>query len=152
MLGRIAKTAIVLVVLGAATLIFVPATAASAATSCYGGAYNWDAGVGDDGDTLYIPDVDDTYDWWGARPYYRSSTRCADINLKVTHISGSVMSARVCFRPSSGGGWCNGWKTFDINVPGSLGTWRVIATDVRDNTTFFVEFTSDGYTYGQVAH
>ncbi|MET8290051.1 hypothetical protein ABZV80_33235 [Streptomyces sp. NPDC005132] len=43
---------------------------------------------------------------------------------------------QTCFAPSSGGYYCNGWRTVYAN------TWGLAATDVNDGTRFWLLFTS----------
>ncbi|WP_415949702.1 hypothetical protein [Streptomyces sp. KLOTTS4A1] len=110
-------------VLAAGALTVGTATTAQAAT-CYGGASYKSFALGSD----------EAEHRFG--PYYTSS-RCNDINLKITSWgNASPLYVRVCFYPTSGGSYCNSWKKFYKSS--SLNNWRVIATDVRDGTKFRV--------------
>ncbi|MFB7918525.1 hypothetical protein [Streptomyces sp. NPDC056061] len=68
--------------------------------------------------------------FWPARGTYATTTsRCADINLKLD----STRSVRTCFK--KGTGWtCNAWRQL------SGGKWGLAASDVLDNTDFFLQF------------
>ncbi|GIF69657.1 hypothetical protein Ais01nite_76920 [Asanoa ishikariensis] len=68
---------------------------------------------------------------------YTTSTRCVDINVR----NASVYPFKVCVIFVSVG-TCNYWTT----VPTS-GAWRVAATNVRDNTRFYVRVVLAEYKY-----
>ncbi len=52
---------------------------------------------------------------------------------------------RTCFLPTSGGTQCNAWRSI------AAGTWGLAATDVRDNTQFYLLFDKTWAT-GRVAY
>ncbi|MEV1286521.1 hypothetical protein [Micromonospora sp. NPDC049679] len=91
---------------------FAQPTAASAATTCYGGAVNWtyNGGTKDIGP-------------------YRASPRCRDINLKT---NGGQVVACVVFIDHTNN--CNTHPEPDIFGA----TWAEVATDVIDGTRFVV--------------
>ncbi|MFD3457808.1 hypothetical protein ACFWVC_37215 [Streptomyces sp. NPDC058691] len=102
-----------------AGLFLAPAPAASAAaTSCYGSAKT-------------INGTDDNGHWPPGGSTY-STSNCSDINVKITR----TLDVQTCFAPSSGGYYCNGWRTVYAN------TWGLAATDVNDGTRFWLLFTS----------
>ncbi len=49
-------------------------------------------------------------------------------------------SVRTCFLKSTGEFSCNAYR------PVQAGAWSLAATNVRDNTTFYLQFTSSGRT------
>lgn len=121
---------------------------AHAEATCYGGAYDWDAGTDDNSDAGHhyvTPGGDDVHDY--ARYYYVTSAACRDINLKVTSQTDPYLQVHVCFVPS-GDVYCNGWTIIQRGDTG----WKVIASDVLDNTVFWVEFDRHAYMAGKVAH
>lgn len=61
-----------------------------------------------------------------------TTSNCNDINVKMT----TTVNVRTCFAPTSGGTFCNGWRTVSAN------TWGLAATDVLDGTRFWLEFFS----------
>jgi hypothetical protein len=67
---------------------------------------------------------------------YRTSNRCRDINFRVLSESGDEFlqaNIRVCFVRA---GYCqSSWKYFY----GDTGAWMVIASNVKDDTTFRLE-------------
>jgi hypothetical protein len=97
------------------------ATAAtSAATSCYGSAKSYTA------DSTY-------YEWPQGAELAVTTSNCADINVKPN----SSESVRTCFWPSGAGGWqCNAYRSI------AAGTWGLAATDVKNGTSFYVQFKS----------
>jgi len=101
-----------------------PVTASdfTAATTCYGGAVT---------KTLARPGTG-----FDAGPY-TTSNRCRDINVR----NRSVYPFRVCVIFVSVGS-CNYWTS----VP-SGGSWRVAATNVRDNVRFYVRVQLAEYKY-----
>ncbi|MET7703144.1 hypothetical protein [Streptomyces sp. NPDC005485] len=108
-------------VMAAGALVFGTASTAQAAT-CKGGASYETFSMG----------TDQAEHSFG--PYYTTS-RCSDINLKLTSWgNANPLTVRVCFYPTSGGTTCNSWKEFYKSS--DLNTWRVIATDVKDGTKF----------------
>lgn len=91
------------------------------AASCYGGE-------------RYIPTTSPGF-YPSGSSRLTTSSRCNDINLRITNNDSNGKKVRVCFYPSSGGLQCqSSWK----RVYGS--SWRVIATDVRDGTRFKFQF------------
>jgi hypothetical protein len=77
---------------------------------------------------------------------YRTTSRCADINFtNRSHSGDEYFQAliRVCF---VGAGYCqSSWKYY---YKGSGVDWMVIASDVRDGTTFRLEFQFYESTFG----
>jgi hypothetical protein len=98
------------VVLAASTAVAVPA--AASATTCYGGAITKHYGDG----AFFGP--------------YAASSRCTDINLRLTAGTSDWVDACVVFIDHTS--QCNRWT----RVP--KGPWRTIATDVLDGTHFEV--------------
>jgi hypothetical protein len=68
---------------------------------------------------------------------YTTSTRCVDINVR----NASVYPFKVCVIFVSVGS-CNYWTS----VP-TGGAWRIAATNVRDNTKFYVRVVLAEYKY-----
>ncbi|MEV0185325.1 hypothetical protein AB0I54_39570 [Streptomyces sp. NPDC050625] len=100
-------------------LFLAPApTASAAATSCYGSAKTIN-GTDDNGH-------------WPPGGSTKTTSNCNDINVKITR----TIDVQTCFAPTSGGYYCNGWRTVYAN------TWGLAATDVKDGTTFWLLFTS----------
>ncbi|WIX90396.1 hypothetical protein [Amycolatopsis sp. DG1A-15b] len=102
--------------IGAAALLvtgsfLAPAPVAAAATSCYGGAV-----TAHYGDALELGP-------------YTTTSRCIDINLKLTSGTSAYVNACVKFAKT---GRCNYWTRVN------KGSWRTIATDVLDGTKFTV--------------
>ncbi|HEY8524557.1 MAG TPA: hypothetical protein VIL48_06320 [Acidimicrobiales bacterium] len=119
--------------------------------ACYDGAKGWDAGTQDaDGDAAYIPGADDGPDGRVGRvPVYLASSRCNDVNLRVTGGWTNDLAARVCFFPTSGPYSCNQWTS----IPVGDADWHVIATNVRDGSRFEIQFRSPGtHPVGSVAY
>ncbi|MEU8152465.1 hypothetical protein AB0B94_02215 [Micromonospora sp. NPDC048986] len=119
----------------AASMIVAPAPSSAAAASCYGGAVGWKTGA-------FGLSSQATFG-----PYYASS-RCVDVNLRVTSApEADVYSA--CVRFGSATASCN----YQTIVAG--GSWRVIATNVKDGTKLYVSiFNGNGGSpvTGQVAY
>ena len=122
---QLRRKALALVATATATtgLLLAPAASASAEPgaqaalrSCYGSATE-------------IKYVDDNWHWppFGST---RTTRNCNDINVFVNQ----TLPVRTCFKPSSGGEYCNAWRTVYVN------TWGLAATDVRDGTEFYLEF------------
>ncbi|MEV7322604.1 hypothetical protein [Streptomyces sp. NPDC093970] len=86
------------------------APAATAATSCYGGAV-----------TVRYGDVLDFGPYW-------TTSRCTDINMRVTGGTAEYVNACVKFAKT---GVCNRWTKVGRG-------WTTIATDVLDGTKFTV--------------
>jgi hypothetical protein len=113
-------------------------TPASAAT-CYGGAISGTFDMGqDEAEHRFGP--------------YTTTSRCNDINLKITSWgNANPLFVRVCFHPGSGGTTCNSWKTFYKSS--DLNKWRVIAADVRDGTRYSLSMDYASNTFrGYLAH
>ncbi|MFE9391348.1 hypothetical protein [Streptomyces sp. NPDC006784] len=66
---------------------------------------------------------------WPATGYARTSSSCADINVRPN----STISVRTCFRATAS---CNSWRTI------SGGTWGLAATDVLDGTDYWLVFSA----------
>ncbi|WPO73727.1 MULTISPECIES: hypothetical protein [unclassified Streptomyces] len=68
--------------------------------------------------------------YWPARgTYATTTTRCKDINVKL---SSAARDVRTCFK--KGSGWeCNSWRRIG-------GSWKLAAEDVLDGTKFFLQF------------
>ncbi|MGW7420150.1 hypothetical protein ACWGJB_08805 [Streptomyces sp. NPDC054813] len=86
------------------------ATATATATSCYGGAV-----------TVRYGDVLDFGPYW-------TTSRCIDINMRVTGGTADYVNACVKFAKT---GVCNRWTKVGRS-------WTTIATDVLDGTKFTV--------------
>jgi hypothetical protein len=123
------KRAIALAAAATATtgLLLTPAVPASAKPgpdaalrSCYGSMKE-------------IKYVDDNWHW---PPYgsTKTTSNCVDINVYVNQ----TLQVRTCFKPTTGGGYCNEWRTVYVN------TWGLAATDVRDGTEFYLLFSRGG--------
>ncbi|AOS64659.1 hypothetical protein TL08_19340 [Actinoalloteichus hymeniacidonis] len=63
--------------------------------------------------------------------YYRTTSRCADINFRYG-LGPSFVMARVCFRST---GACNKYRQIPRGTD-----WRLVATDVLDGTDFYMQF------------
>jgi hypothetical protein len=112
-------------------------TAAPTAT-CYGGSHSWGLNMGNDEAPHYMPNT-----------YWVTSSRCQDINLRITGYGSSRVTARVCFIPYGSPRYCNTHKWF---YRGDT-AWRMIASDVRDGTRFQVELDfASGYYSGYIAY
>jgi len=96
--------------LGMLGVVAAPPAAASAATSCYGGAKSWEL-------TNYAATIGP----------YTTTSRCSDINLKVDQ-----GNARACVIFIDHTSECNSLKD---TYPGQ---WVVVADDVRNGTRFKV--------------
>ncbi|MET7453490.1 hypothetical protein ABZT03_16680 [Streptomyces sp. NPDC005574] len=112
MTTRFARASLValFVTLGLAAPAPLSASAATAATSCYGGAV-----------TVHYGDVLD----FGP---YRTTSRCTDINMRMTGGDAEYVVACVKFEKT---GVCNHWTRVGRS-------WTTIATDVLDGTRFTV--------------
>ncbi|OAH14265.1 hypothetical protein [Streptomyces jeddahensis] len=110
--SALAITATALVGLGAA------APTASAADACYGGAGSYDV------QGYYAPEG---RDW-----YFKTSTNCRDINVKVD----TSQSIQVCFYKRTDYTLinCNGYKWVEA------GQWKVLAFNVQDNQIYKLNF------------
>ncbi|MCP9213213.1 hypothetical protein [Streptomyces cucumeris] len=67
-----------------------------------------------------------------------TTSRCADINI-MPKVSGYIA---VCFKPSTGNQYCNGWTWAAAN------RWAVVASDVRNGTRFYFTFNSSARSTG----
>ncbi|MEV0678675.1 hypothetical protein AB0I60_19370 [Actinosynnema sp. NPDC050436] len=134
MVGKWKKTAAALAI-GVVTLpvTTVPAIAGAPGTdptvqSCYGSAKSYTA----------IGDVSADWAEWPDYGYATTTSACADINVKTNY----SRYVRVCFATTS---TCNEWK------PAYAGQWTVVASDVLDNTKFWLRFQGHNNSTGQVA-
>ncbi|MEV1066746.1 hypothetical protein [Streptomyces sp. NPDC050263] len=126
------------IVMAAGALTIGGASPAAAAT-CYGGAIS----------RTFDLKQDEAEHRFGP---YTTTSRCNDINLRITQWgNANPLYVRVCFHPSSGGTSCNSWKSF--TRANDLNQWRVIATDVLDSTSYSVsmDFGSNVFK-GDLAH
>jgi hypothetical protein len=125
--GRAARLAggVAVALLGV-PLAALPASAAHAA-SCHGGAASWLSSASRT-DAL-LPNTISGPDRW------TTTSRCTDINFRVAEGTGTFSAdVRVCFVDA---GYCqSSWKRFGA---GDADRWRVIASDVRDGTTFRIQ-------------
>lgn len=111
-------------VLLAATGLTVGVGQTASAATCYGGAEPFKRPP----QAKYSP----TTGW------YKTTSRCNDINIKIARIPDNLLArqVRVCFE---NGGCQSVYKRAKVNE------WTVIATDVKDGTTFRFQFeTADG--------
>lgn len=118
---KLLTTAITALATGGALLATAGAASATAAegavrATCFGGA----APFSKPANIAQAPQ--------GARVFFYTSNRCADINIKPTNRSAR---ARVCFEATA---QCNSYKSAPANV------WTVIATNVRDGSGFRIDF------------
>jgi hypothetical protein len=115
--------------LAAAGLTAAASTSANAAaTSCRGGAQGYSS--------------DPTYNYWpqGTTSWAVTTSNCNDINVKPNN----GVYVKTCFMPSNGNYYCNSQRWI------AAGTWGLAATDVLDNTSFYLQF--DRASSGQVAY
>ncbi|WP_392967830.1 hypothetical protein [Streptomyces sp. LN245] len=111
MTGRFARASLVALLATLGFTVPAPASAATAAaTSCYGGAV-----------TVHYGDAID----FGP---YRTTSRCVDINMRVTGGTSDFVKACVKFATT---GVCNRWTRVDRS-------WTTVATDVLDGSRFTV--------------
>lgn len=112
--------------------------AAVPAVSCLGGAKNWSIDTG----------TDEAPHTFGN---YYTTSRCNDINLKVTTWGNGSPGFRVCFKPTSGKDYCNSGTIYKKSTDNNV--WRTIATDVKDGTRFSVQIDLVSHTFkGQLAY
>jgi hypothetical protein len=71
---------------------------------------------------------------WPPYTSARTTSYCTDINVKVT----TTTTVETCFKKSDGTTSCNGLHQLYANK------WGLAATDVKDNTTFWLIFPSEG--------
>ena len=113
---RLAASAGVVVL--AATGLTLGVSASADAATCYGGAGSFKKA----NNAKYVP----TTGW------YKTTSRCSDINIQVAReglLKGR--NVKVCFQ---NGGCQSAYKL------ARAGEWTVIATDVKDGTTFRFQF------------
>ncbi|UUU24487.1 hypothetical protein [Streptomyces sp. DSM 40750] len=76
--------------------------------------------------------------------FFKTTKRCNDINVKS---SGADRRVRVCFyKPDGKLKYCQ--STYKL---AKKGTWRVIATDVKDGVKFKLQFSTPARAAGKVA-
>lgn len=110
----------------AVTASTVTADSAQAAT-CYGGAEYFYKRSG-------VHSIPNGSGWW------KTTSRCNDINLKPASWVSSGRNVKVCFNPSSGNVYCQRQYTY---VPAGSG-WKVIASNVGDGTKYRFQFQTTG--------
>ncbi|MDX3310433.1 hypothetical protein ACWGH3_01960 [Streptomyces sp. NPDC054884] len=123
----------------AAGALTVGTASNAAAATCYEGAVSKTFNMGtDEAEHRFGP--------------YTTTSRCNDINLKITSWgNASPLLVRVCFHPASGGTTCNSWKEFYKSS--DLNKWRVIASDVKNGTRYSVSLDFASNTFrGALAH
>jgi hypothetical protein len=110
--------------------------------ACYDGQKHWDTGLDDaDGDSHYIPGWDDQPDSaMGETPVYVASSRCQDVNIRITSELTETLLLRTCFYPTSAPDYCNQWTEIPVGDSG----WRPPATRLIDGTKFRVQFANPG--------
>ncbi|MCI0689000.1 MAG: hypothetical protein L0Y54_17480 [Sporichthyaceae bacterium] len=115
---------LLLALLLGAPLAVVGPVAPAHAGACYDGATAWFANA--NATIVRIP----------SSGSYRTTWRCADINFTVRQFSDAYFQGlvRVCFVSA---GYCNSWKYYNGADPNL--DWMVIASNVKDGTTFRVE-------------
>ncbi|MEU4606969.1 hypothetical protein AB0F43_28640 [Kribbella sp. NPDC023972] len=105
-------------VLLAATGLTIGVDQSASAATCYGGAETFKKAEG----AKYVP----------GSGWYKTTSRCNDINIKVAREGMSRgRNVRVCFE---NGGCQSAYKLATVNE------WTVIATNVKDGTTFRFQF------------
>ncbi|MFJ5845529.1 hypothetical protein [Streptomyces sp. NPDC092903] len=77
--------------------------------------------------------------WPATGTYEYTTSNCADINLKLTQ----TRRVRTCFKAT---GACNGFRTL------TAGAWGLAATDVKDNSGFYIQFEGTAQAKGQIAY
>jgi hypothetical protein len=117
-------------VLLAATGLTLGVQASADAATCYGGAVGFKKAQG----AKYVP----TTGW------YKTSSRCSDINVKIARVPANLLArnVKVCFQ---NGGCQSAYKRAKVNE------WTVIATNVKDGTTFRLAFDTASPVVGQYA-
>ena len=113
---------------GSTVAVAHPQGEVSAQVSCYGGASSFSKASGRHTTSVF-----------------RTSTRCNGINIKMSS-SGNGRYVKVCFKLSSGSFDCQS----DYKWAPS-GSWKVIATDVRDIQEFVFFFQTTGSASGSYA-
>lgn len=122
----VAASGLGLVLGGSTVAAAAPQGDVSTQVSCYGGASSFSKASGRHTTSIF-----------------RTSTRCNDINLKM---GSSGRYVKVCFKLSNGSYDCQS----DYKWAPS-GSWKVIATNVRDYQRFVFFFKSTGYASGSYA-
>jgi hypothetical protein len=69
--------------------------------------------------------------------YFRTSTNCRDINLESNWFEPDVRAVKVCFRTA-------GCQDHWTNIPAGGGTWKVVASNVKDGTDYYFKFYTTG--------
>jgi hypothetical protein len=118
------------VALLAATGLTVGVAASADAATCYGGAESFKKQP----DAKYAP----TSGW------YKTTSRCNDINIKIGRYPENLASrnVKVCFQ----NGGCQ-----SADKRARVDEWTVIATDVKDGTTFRFQFDTNVGVIGHYA-
>jgi hypothetical protein len=115
------------------SLAVLPASSAQAASACLDNGPTFSLFTHPSGGSAVLPTDGSVY---------TTTNRCQDINFAIiakdSDFSGNV---RVCFVRA---GYCNSWKPYNSRWD----VWKVIASDVRDGTTFRVELNYDNTTFG----
>ncbi|MFE1549892.1 hypothetical protein [Streptomyces sp. NPDC058718] len=122
----VAASGLALALGGSTVAVAAPQGEVSAQVSCYDGASSFSKASG-----RYTTSV------------FKTSTRCGDINLKM---GSSGRYVKVCFKLSSGSFDCQS----DYKWAPS-GSWKVIATDVRDSQEFVFFFQTTDSSSGSYA-
>ncbi|MCL6286687.1 hypothetical protein PV689_05395 [Streptomyces sp. ATCC51928] len=132
---RFATVAMTGALIGGGLLATGSATAATpgevVAQSCYGNAKTYTKAAG----TQIYPNYP-TFN------YLKTTSSCADINIKT----GTDRYVKVCFLPQSGGRSCQA----DYKLA-KAGSWKVIATNVKDKTQYQFHFRSEAKSSGSYA-
>jgi hypothetical protein len=95
------------------------ASTAAAATTCYGGAKGF---------TVHISS------YGGESPEFTTSSRCADINVRIISGTSSFLGACVRWTVAGGDNCAEPW-TADVTK-----SWNEVATNVKDGTKFRILF------------
>jgi hypothetical protein len=116
------------VVLLAATGLTLGVQASADAATCYGGAVSFKKKP----NAKYDP----------PSGWYKTTSRCNDINIKIGRYPENLLArdVKVCFE---NGGCQSAYKRAKVDE------WTVIATDVKDGTTFRFQFET---TSGVIGH
>ncbi|MGA5143402.1 hypothetical protein [Streptomyces azureus] len=101
------------------------------AQSCYGNARGYTKASG----THIYPN-------YPTANYLKTTSSCADINIKTD----TDRYVKVCFLDMSGGKECQA----DYKLA-KAGSWKVVATNVKDNTEYQFYFRSDAKSTGHYA-
>lgn len=107
-----------------------PPMADATIQSCLGTAKNYTSAPGGNGRNAH---------WPATGTYAYTTSNCADINVKTNY----DRMVYVCFKKT---GTCNGgtWAP--------KGKWTVVASDVLDNSGFYVQFRGPNRSTGQIAY